>query len=104
MTNGEIIATGITIAGLVITVLGGLIGLAFKMGTLSRKVEENTEDIKEMRRTFVDDVRELRKSFVVGADDFNRKMEILLKDVGVLCNRTSKMEQRMDDKNGKEAR
>jgi hypothetical protein len=85
MNTGEWIGVGIGIAGLVITILGSLFGLAFRMGMLSSDVRENTADIKEIKGTYV-----------VGLKDVNDKLDKVLEAVNSNCERVAKLEGKID--------
>lgn len=82
MTDSVLI--GLAIAGGIITVVSALIGLGYKMGVLSRRTDENTEDIREIKGTYV-----------VGLKDVNDKLDLVLKAVQGVCERVSNLEGRM---------
>ena len=82
MTDSILI--GLAIAGGIITVVGALIGLGYRMGVLSRHTDENTEDIKEIKGTYV-----------IGLKDVNIKLDEVLKAINGVCERVSNLEGRM---------
>ena len=80
----EVIGIAIGIAGLVITVVGGLIALAFRMGSLSSDVKENTKDITQIQAVYV-----------TGLKDVNDKLDLVLVKVNSICERVSTLEGRL---------
>jgi hypothetical protein len=81
----ETIGIGIAVAGLVITLVSGLIGLAYKSGVLSRRTDENSEDIKEIKGTYV-----------VGLKDLDAKLDKVLESVNLICERVSNLEGKIN--------
>lgn len=103
MTDSVLI--GLAIAGGIITVVGALIGIGYRLGVLSRRTDENTEDIvkvqkdvEDVRKEFVVDLKELRKDLANGERELSKKMDKILETMSDLCERIGKTEQRLDDK------
>jgi hypothetical protein len=79
----ETIGISIAAAGLIMTILGILVGLAYRLGTLSSEVSENTSDIKE-----------LQGSYVLGHKDVLEKLDLVLCEVKKISERTAVLEER----------
>ena len=82
MTDSVLI--GLSIAGGIITVVGALIGLGYRMGCLSSDVKENTKDISQIQAVWGS-----------GLKDVNDKLDRVLASVNDICQRVSNLEGRM---------
>jgi len=82
---GDNIGVWIAAEGLIITVVGGLIGLGYRMGGLASDVKENSKDIEKIQAVYV-----------TGLKDVNEKLDKVLVAVNDICNRVSTLEGRLN--------
>ena len=81
---GMWISIGIAIAAFILGILGSVASLFYKMGILSRRVEEHSEDLKEIQSVYVS-----------GLHDMNIKLDKVLESVNHICQRVSSLEGRL---------
>lgn len=81
----EVVGIAIAVAGLIITIIGGLIGLGYRMGGLASDVRENTKDIEKIQSTYV-----------TGLKDVNDKLDKVLVAVSGVCERVATLEGKLE--------
>jgi len=74
---GEEIGIGIAAAGFLLAVAG----IIFQLGRISKQVDHNTEDIREIRLTYLK-----------GMADLDIKLALLLQKQNDVCDRVSRIE------------
>ena len=84
LTVGENIGVGIAAAGLIVSILGILAALAYRMGGMNKQTEQNTIDIRDIRLTALADVKDIKTN-----------SNAILTKITDVCDRTSRIEERI---------